>query len=412
MRYSQIFSKTSKTAPADATSINHKLLTQGGFVHQELAGVFSFLPLGLRVLNKVENIVRDEMNKLGAAEVLMSALQPKENWKKTGRWETMDVLFKLPSQTKNEYALGPSHEEIAVPIARQYIQSYRDLPKALYQIQTKFRDELRAKSGIIRGREFRMKDLYSFHATQADLEKYYQEVIKAYIATYQRMKLDAKVVVAPGGDFSEKLSHEFQVITPAGEDEIVYCTKCSYGRNTEVKADMEKCPDCGAELKQAKSVEVGNIYDLGEKYSNDFELTFEDSDKKRKFPVVGCYGIGTSRLVGTLVEVHHDDRGIIWPESVAPFKVHLVGLDLDDEAVRTAAENLHRDLEERGIEVLYDDRIDERAGSKFATADLIGIPYRLVMSKKMLAQSTIEWKKRDQQDAEFVAAAEILTRLQ
>lgn len=411
MRYSQIFSKTTKTAPADATSINHKLLVQGGFVHQELAGVFSYLPLGLRVLNKVENIVRDEMNKLGAAEMFLSALQPKENWKATGRWDSVDVLFKVPSQTKNEYALGPSHEEIATPIAKQFIQSYKDLPKALYQIQTKFRDELRAKSGIIRGREFRMKDLYSFHATQEDLEVYYQTVIDAYLRVYTRMKLDAKVVSAPGGDFSDKLSHEFQVITPAGEDVIIYCEKCTYGRNVEVKGDDKKCPECGSELKQAKSVEVGNIYDLGTKYSASMDFTYEDQDKKRKNPIMGCYGIGTSRLVGTLVEVHHDEKGIVWPESVAPFRVHLVGLDLDNEEIRDTANDYYNELSKEGIEVLYDDRIDERPGSKFATADLIGIPHRLVVSKKTIQAGKIEYKERSADAAEMLDPEEVLSKI-
>lgn len=411
MRYSQVFSKTLKTAPADATSINHKLLVQGGFVHQELAGVFSYLPLGLRVLNKVENIVRDEMNKLGASEMLLSALQPKENWKQTGRWDSVDVLFKVPSQTKNEYALGPSHEEIATPIARQYIQSYKDLPRALYQIQTKFRDELRAKSGIIRGREFRMKDLYSFHATQEDLEQYYNKVIEAYLRVYTRMKLEAKVVEAPGGDFSDKLSHEFQVITPAGEDVIIYCEKCTYGRNTEVKGDTKKCPKCDGSLKEAKSVEVGNIYDLETKYSASMDLTYEDQDKKRKNPLMGCYGIGTSRLVGTLVEVHHDDRGIVWPESVAPFHVHLVGLDLDNEDVKNKADAYYEELSEQGIEVLYDDRQTERPGSKFATADLIGIPHRLVVSAKTIKAGIVEWKKRDAEKAEMLDPSDVLGKI-
>ncbi len=411
MRYSQIFSKTTKTPPSDATSINHKLLVQGGFVHQELAGVFSFLPLGLRVLTKIENIVRNEMNQMGAAELLLSALHPKENWKQTGRWDKVDVLFKVQSQTKNEYALGPTHEEIAVPLAKNFIQSYKDLPKAMYQVQTKFRDELRAKSGVIRGREFRMKDLYSFHASKEDLKEYYDKMKEAYIRVYRQIGLDAKIVEASGGAFTKKFSHEFQVVSPAGEDEILYCEKCTFARNTEVAEDLSKCPECGGVLKQSKSIEVGNIFDLGSKFSEDFDLTFEDTDKQRKHVVIGCYGIGTSRLVGTLVEVHHDDRGIVWPESVAPFHVHLVGLDLDDEEVSRKANEYYQELSEAGLDVLFDDRIDERPGSKFATADLIGIPHRLVVSKKTIKAGKVEWKRRDAENADMLEPSEVIAKI-
>jgi prolyl-tRNA synthetase len=411
MRSSQIFSKTSKTAPADATSTNHKLLVQGGFVHQELAGVFSYLPLGVRVLNKVENIVREEMNSVGASEMLLSALHPKENWKKTGRWDSFDVLFKLQSQTKNEYALGPTHEEIIIPIAKQLIQSYKDLPRAVYQIQTKFRDELRAKSGIIRGREFRMKDLYSFHASAEDLKDFYEKMKPVYLSVFKRLELDAKIVEASGGAFTKKFSHEFQVASPAGEDEILVCEKCTFARNIEVGQDLEKCPECGSAIHKTKSIEVGNIFDLGEKFSKDFGVTFEDADKKRKNVIVGCYGIGTSRLVGTLVEIHHDERGIVWPASVAPFDVHLLGLDLEDAVVRKEAESLYEMLEKAGLEVLFDDNASERPGSKFASADLIGIPNRLVVSKKTVAQEKIEWKKRSESDAKFVGVSEILSHL-
>lgn len=411
MRYSQIFSKTTKSAPADATSINHKLLVQGGFVHQELAGVFSFLPLGLRVLTKIENIVRSEMNQMGAAELLLSALHPKENWKQTGRWDKVDVLFKVQSQTKNEYALGPTHEEIAVPLAKNFIQSYKDLPKAMYQIQTKFRDELRAKSGVIRGREFRMKDLYSFHASKEDLKEYYDKMKEAYLRIYKQVGLDAKVVEASGGEFTKKFSHEFQVVSAAGEDEILYCEKCTFARNSEVAEDISTCPECGGELKQSKSIEVGNIFDLGSKFSEDFDVTFEDTDKQRKHVVIGCYGIGTSRLVGTLVEVHHDEKGIVWPESVAPFHVHLVGLDLDDEEVRAKADDYYNQLSEAGVDVLYDDRTNERPGSKFATADLIGIPHRLVVSAKTMKAGKVEYKKRDQDAVEMLEGSELLNKI-
>lgn len=408
MRFTRLLTKTSKTAPAEADSANAKYLLQGGFVRQEMAGAYSWLPLGLRVLRNVEAIIREELNALGAQEILMSALQPKEPWITTGRWDTMDVLFKLKSQTGKEYGLGPTHEEIVTPLVGSFIRSYNDLPVAVYQIQTKFRDELRAKSGVLRGREFGMKDLYSFHRTQEDLEAFYAKALETYLRIFKRCGVDARVVEASGGSFTKKFSHEFQIITEAGEDEILVCTKCSFARNSEIAAMKEgaDCPQCGGALRFTKGIEAGNIFDLGAKFSEAFDVAFTDEDGSRKQVLMGCYGIGTTRLVGAIVEASHDDRGIIWPKAVAPYQVHLVSLTSKDDAIREriqeTAEGLYEGLTKEGIAVLWDERPDTSPGAKFADADLLGMPLRIVVSEKMLKEESVEWKTRTSADARLV----------
>lgn len=394
MRYTHLFGKTTRHVSSEETSVNAKLLTQAGFVRREIAGVYNFLPLGLRVLEKIENIIRSEMNDAGAQELLMPALQNKESWEKTGRWNTFDVLFKLKSQTDAEYPLGPSHEEVLVPLVDQFVSSYRDLPLALYQIQTKFRDELRAKSGILRGREFIMKDLYSFHTDEADFNKYYKRMIQAYENVFKRVGVEAILTEASGGAFSDK-SHEFQVITKNGEDEIIYCPGGDFSQNTEIaKVKEGKQCDLGhGPLKKVKTIEVGNIFPLKTKFSDAFGLTYKNEKGHEQKVIMGCYGIGVTRLMGTIVEVHNDDRGIIWPYSVAPYDVHLV--HVEDPTTEDFAKEVHDKLEAAGVEVLWDDREDVSAGQKFADADLIGIPIRLVVSKK-LGVGTVEVKKRNE----------------
>ncbi len=409
MRMSKLFTKTSKQAPADAETANAKFLIQGGFVRQEMAGVYSWLPLGLRTLRKVEAIVREEMNALGAQEILMSALQPKENWLTTERWDAVDVLFKVPSQTNKEYALGPTHEEIVTPLVGSFINSYKDLPVAVYQLQTKFRDELRAKSGVMRGREFGMKDLYSFHATQEDLEKFYAQALEAYLRVFARCGVDAKVVEASGGSFTKKFSHEFQVLSDAGEDVIIVC-ECDTAKNSEIALDAKQCPTCTKQYEQKKGIEVGNIFDLGTKFSEAFKVEFTDEAGTRQTALMGCYGIGLTRLVGTIVEASHDDRGIIWPKSVAPFAVHLISLqsrdaEMQDRITQTSSD-LYDSLKKQGIDVLWDDR-DASAGAKLADADLIGLPLRLLISEKTLKDDSVEWKERQQPAAKLMQLANI-----
>ncbi len=398
MRQTQYFLKTSKTAPADDVSVNARLLEQGGFVQKVLAGVYDFLPLGLRVLSKIENIVREEMNAIGAAEMFMPVLHPKENWMATGRWAGLDVLFKVKSQHGSEYALGPTHEEIVTPAALAVISSYKDLPLAVYQIQTKFRDEPRAKSGLMRGREFRMKDLYSFHADAGDLEKYYTEkAMPAYEKIYKRLGLNALLTEASGGTFS-KFSHEYQVEIENGEDTVYVCEKCNLAKNKEIFETGAECTNCGATTwREAKASEVGNIFKLQDKYSSAFNLQYTAADGAKKPVLMGCYGIGTSRLMGVIVEKFHDDKGVLWPESVAPFKLHLLAL----RGGEAAADKIYEDLLKVGIEVLYDDR-DASPGVKFADADLIGLPYRVVVSGKTVEKNSVEVKLRKESEARLV----------
>jgi prolyl-tRNA synthetase len=412
MRTTTLFTRTSKTAPHDADSVNARLLVQGGFVDQVMAGVYTWLPLGLRALRKVETIIREEMDRLGGQEILMTALQPKENWVRSGRWDSVDILFKVPSQTGKEYALGPTAEDIVTPLVGTFVRSYRDLPLAVYQIQTKFRDELRAKSGVLRGREFLMKDMYSFHTSREDFDAFYAKAKEAYLTVFARCGLKAKVTEASGGAFTKKVSHEFQIETPAGEDALVMCRECHFAQNTEIATTKEgdPCPECKAALFSTKGIEVGNIFDLGDRFSKAFDLAVAGPGGEKLDVIMGCYGIGVTRLVGAIVEASHDDKGIIWPKTVAPYHVHLVSLSSKDtaatERVRAAAEKLERELEAAGVEVLHDDREDVRAGEKFADADLIGLPLRLVVSEKTLAQDAVEWKERTAGEAGMVPLKE------
>lgn len=398
MHQSQLFTKTQKEAPKDEISVNAKLLTRGGFIDKLSAGIFSFLPLGLKVLRKIENIVREEMVAVDGQEILMPALNPKENWQKTGRWENFDALFKIKGADEKEYALGATHEEIVVPLAQKFILSYKDLPLYIFQIQTKFRNEIRAKSGLLRTREFSMKDLYSFHADEKDLDSYYEKITDAYFKIIERCGLDEQtyLTAASGGSFS-KYSHEFQTITEGGEDKIHICQQCDLAINEEIKPENPTCPDCGSnDFKEVKAVEIANIFKLKTKYSEPFDLKFRDKDGQEKLVIMGCYGMGPARIMGAIAEVWHDEKGLIWPKEVAPFDIHLLALG-EDEKIKKEAEALYEKLISRGYAVLYDDR-DATAGKKFAEADLIGIPWRIVISQKSLDKSSMELKARNAQE--------------
>ena len=559
MKYSTLFGKTSKTVPHDAKSANAELLTKAGFIDKVGAGIYTFLPLGTRVLRKINRIIREEMDAVGGQEVLMPALHPIEYWEKTGRSRTMDdILYRTKGTGDKEFVLGPSHEETVTPLAAKFIKSYKDLPLSLYQIQSKFRDEPRAKSGLLRGREFGMKDMYSFHASEEDLDEYYEKVKEAYLKVYQRCGLDAYIVEASGGAFTDKYSHEFSIITPAGEDTIIICKKCNAAQNLEVaegkikpindseeelplkevkikrgtsvaenakahdvndwrilktvaykiedagyfgvviRGDLQvnedklvnyfkkklrpatddelkelglvkgfvspvfkdgdspipfiadhsvqsvknyitganklnldlanvnigrdfiieeftdlvcvekgfHCKNCGLELSEEKAIEAGNIFKLGTKFSSDFDLKFTDENGEAKPVIMGCYGIGNTRLLGTIVEASHDENGIVWPNSVAPYQVHLATLGADDE-VYSKGEELYSDIKKAGFEVLYDDR-DESPGIKLKDADLIGIPLRIVISRRSLEQDSVECKARTGEKAELVKISEAL----
>ncbi|MBI1974486.1 MAG: prolyl-tRNA synthetase [Candidatus Zambryskibacteria bacterium] len=382
MKQSQLFTKTRREAPKDEISKNAILLTRAGFIHKEMAGVYSYLPLGLRVLKKIENIIREEMNELGAQEIELTALQDKNLWEKTNRWDDkiVDIWFKIAD---GNLGLGFTHEEPLTRIMAEYISSYRDLPAYVYQFQNKFRNELRAKSGIMRGKEFLMKDLYSFSRTEEEHANFYNKVKVAYEKIFNRAGIGNRTyfATASGGSFGN-ISHEFQTICDAGEDSI-------YITNKEKREAKNK--ELGIEnLEEKKSVEVGNIFPLGIRFSEAIGLYFKDENGENKPVVMGSYGIGLGRLMGTVVEVLSDKKGIVWPREISPFSIHLLSLS---ESAKAFSDEVHKTLEANKIEVLYDDR-DLRAGEKFADADLIGIPAQVIIGEKSLASKTLEVKNR------------------
>ena len=411
MRQSHLFAKTKKTAPKDETSRNAELLIRAGFVYKEMAGVYAYLPLGLRVIEKIKGIVREEMNGLGSHELIMTSLQRKELWEKTDRWDDskVDVWFKSELKNGTAVGFGWSHEEQITEMMKSYLSSYRDLPTSVYQFQTKLRNELRAKSGIMRGREFVMKDLYSYNRTEEDHQQFYDAVTAAYLRVFERVGLGdvTYFTFASGGAFTE-FSHEFQTITEAGEDRIYIHKGRKLAINEEVLTDevLAKLGVKREELEEAKSAEVGNIFSFGGKKSEDLGLYFTDQDGTQKPVILGSYGIVITRLMGVIVERFSDEKGMVWSESVAPFRVHLLSLGASEKA-----DAIYEELTAKGIEVLYDDR-DLSAGEKFADADLIGIPYRVVVGKRSLESKTAEVKKRTESvasDVPFEQLAETLS---
>lgn len=412
MRVTETFTKTSKTAPADEVSTNAQLLIRAGYVYKEMAGVYAYLPLGLRVLENIKQIVREEMNAIRSNELIMTALQRQDVWEKTGRWseDVVDVWFKTKLQDDTVLGLGWSHEEPIVEMLKGFVSSYKDLPISLYQFQTKMRNELRAKSGIMRGREFVMKDMYSFHGNADDLDAYYNETIEAYKRVYDRLGIgaDTYVTFASGGAFT-KFSHEFQTICDAGED-IIYLHR---GKNIAVNEEVinEAVQELGIDrndLEQVKTAEVGNIFNFGSQKTDDMGLYFTNKDGEQSSIFMGSYGIGITRVMGVIAEKLSDERGLVWPENVAPFKVYLARLGVD-EAVVQAADKLYGELTDLGVEVLYDDR-DVRPGEKFADADLLGIPHRIVVSAKTIEQGKFEYKQRTETES-YLETAESLQKL-
>lgn len=411
MRQSQLFTKTRREAPKDEVSKNAILLTRAGFIHKEMAGVYSYLPLGLRVLKKIENVIREEMNAIGGQELILTALQKKEVWEKVGRWsdEVVDVWFKTKLKDNVELGLGFTHDEQLVNLLIEYIGSYKDLPLYPYQIQTKFRNELRAKSGIMRGREFLMKDLYSFTRNEEEQDEFYERIKIAYSNVFNRCGIGniTYFTFASGGTFS-KYSHEFQTISDAGEDIIYVDEDKKLAINTDVLND-EGLAAAGLDkdkLVEKKSIEVGNIFKQGTKYTDPFGLYYTDENGEKKSILMGGYGIGVTRLMGTVVEVLSDEKGIVWPEEIAPFQVHLLCLS---EEAKSFADEVYNTLQANNVEVLYDDR-DLRAGEKFADSDLIGIPIRFVISDKT-GEGNIEVKKRTESDSTLMSKEEALKNL-
>jgi prolyl-tRNA synthetase len=413
MRSSELFTKTSKTAPADEVSKNAQLLIRAGFVHKEMAGVYAYLPLGLRVVENIKRIVREEMNGIRSNELIMTGLQRQEVWEKTGRWseEVVDVWFKTKLQDDTVLGLGWSHEEPIVEMLKNFVASYKDLPISLYQFQTKMRNELRAKSGIMRGREFVMKDMYSFHASAEDLDTYYNETIEAYKRVYQRLGIgdDTYVTFASGGAFT-KFSHEFQTVCDAGEDVIYVHRGKNIAVNEEVIDDaVQELGISRDELEKVKTAEVGNIFNFGSQKTDEMGLKYTDKDGQQASVYMGSYGIGVTRVMGVIAEKMSDERGLVWPQNIAPFKVYLARLGTEDNVV-AAADTLYEDLRNVGVEVLYDDR-DARPGEKFADADLLGIPHRVVVSAKTIEQNVFEYKSRTDNETSMVNLEKLKTIL-
>lgn len=415
MRASKLFTRTSKTVPADETARNAQLLIQAGYVHKMMAGVYAYLPLGKRVLDNIAQIVREEMDGIGGQEVQMTALQPKELWEKTDRWDDakVDNWFKTKLANGTELGVGLSHEEPIVDSLHPFVDSYKDMPLYVYQIQTKFRNELRAKSGLLRGREFIMKDMYSFARSQEEHAELYEQVAAAYLRVFERLGLggDTYRTYADGGYFTDKFSDEFQTISPIGEDTIYVHEGRRIAINKEIYTDenLAKLGLKKEELVEKRGVEVGNIFPLESKYSDALDLYYTDEEGKKQSIIMGCYGIGISRLVGMIAEHFADDRGLVWPDSVAPYRVYIARLGEDNEVIKTA-DKLYEKLQEWGVTVLYDDR-NARPGEKFADADLLGIPHRVVVSAKTVERGVFEYKKRTEADNLDVDAEKLKSTL-
>jgi prolyl-tRNA synthetase len=414
MRYSQLIGKTKKDAPKDETSISAQLLIRAGFINKEIAGVYEFLPLGLRVLNKVVQIIREEMLAIDGQELIMTAIQNPETWKQSGRWDdsVVDIWFKTILKNGTEVGLATTCEEPLTKLMTQQIASYKDLPLYAFQFQTKFRNELRPKGGLLRTREFLMNDLYSFNKTKEDFEVYYERAKQAYIKIWERLGIGDQTFVtfASGGSFS-KFSHEFQTVCESGEDTIYLDRKRGIAINKEVLND-EVLKELGVDKKdveEVRAIEVGNIFPLGTKFSDALGLNYIDEYGKKKPVVMGSYGIGPARVMATIVELMHDKNGMVWPKNISPFDLHLVGLNLDDKSVSKKATEVYETLLRSGVGVLFDDREETTPGAKFADADLVGITYRAVVSPS--TKDKVELKKRNEEKTELVSIEELVNKL-
>jgi prolyl-tRNA synthetase len=412
MRLSKLFTKTKKETPSGESAKNAQLLIQAGFIEKEMAGVYAYLPLGKKVIDKIVAIVKEEMNSIGGQEIQLTALQPKELWEVTGRWndDIVDIWFKTKLNGGGEIGLGMSHEEPLTALLKNHITSYQDLPLFIYQVQTKFRNELRAKSGLMRGREFLMKDMYSFTRTEAEHQKLFVEAREAYERVFQRLGISDKTffTTADGGIFSSDFSYEFQTLTDAGEDTIYLDRDKNVAINEEILSDevLSKLGLNRDNLEVQKASEVGNIFNLGTKYSSPFDLNYLSEDNELKPVIMGCYGLGISRVMGLIAEVLSDDKGLVWPQEIAPARFYLINLGTD-EAVIDYCNEVYTRLIDEGIEVLYDDR-EVHAGEKFADADLSGIPFRIVISNKTVVQKKVELKSRVSDTTEMLSLDKLI----
>ncbi len=411
MYWSKYFIPTMKEVPSGTEAISHQLSLRAGLVNMLTSGVYSYLPLGLRVLTRIENIIREEMDRAGANEVLLPSLHPIEIWKQTGRDQTLkEVMYSFDDKRGRKLCLGPTHEEIITDIARQFVQSYKQLPVVLYQIQTKFRDELRTRFGIVRACEFIMKDAYSFDRDKEGLLENYQFMYEAYNNIFKRLELPTVILEADSGAMGGDISHEFMVPAPIGEDSVYLCGGCGFAATKRDDQNEKICPACNKEkLTKQVAIELGHIFQLGTKYSQAQQAVFIDDDGKQKPIIMGCYGIGVSRVIAAIIEKHNDDKGISWPREVAPFDVEIlpIAASKSDRDIYDVAEDAYRSLGQNGFEVLMDDR-DESAGRKFNDADLIGIPIRLTIGKRNLAEGKVEVKLRKTNEVHLIHKNDIL----
>lgn len=390
MKMSELFAPTLKESPQEAEVVSHSYMIRAGMIRQLSSGIYTFLPLGMRVIEKISNIVRAEMNLAGGQEILMPAMHPGELWKETGRWDIYGPeLIRFKDRRERDFCLGPTHEEVITDLARREIKSYRQLPLMLFQIQTKFRDEIRPRFGIMRSREFIMKDLYSFDRDEIGMEKSYQKMYQAYCKVFDRCGLEYLAVPADTGVIGGKVSHEFIIVAPTGEERILICPKCE----SVFSEGNEKCERCGIPLEETRGIEVGHIFQLGVKYSEPMRAYFVDQDGSEKPLVMGCYGIGIGRTMAAAIEANHDQQGIRWPWSIAPFEIEVIPINLREERIRTTSKEVYLQLKNKGYEVIIDDR-DLRAGFKFSEADLIGFPLQIIVGEKLLKENTLEVKIR------------------
>ena len=406
MRFTKAFITTRRDAPADAEVISHQLMVRAGMINKLASGIYSYLPLGLKVIQKVEQIIREEMNAAGAQEVLLPILMPADLWKETGRWEVYGKeLLRVKDRKDNDFCFGPTHEEAITDLVRKTINSYRQLPVSLYQIQTKFRDEIRPRFGLMRGREFIMKDCYSFDVSEEESMKTYRRMFEAYRNIFSRCGLECRPVEAGTGAIGGTVSHEFHVLASSGEDEIFACGSCEFAASTEKVPDDKKCPQCLTPLKSYRGIEVGQVFYLGDKYSKAMKAVFLDETGNEKTAIMGCYGIGVGRTAAAAIEQNHDDHGIVWPQGIAPYQATLLSLNMDNSDVAQKSENIYSQLCDKGIDLLWDDRY-ESSGVKFKDADLIGIPVQIIVGARGLKEGCVELKNRQSQESEQVPLAQ------
>jgi len=411
MLWSKSFIPTLKEAPNEAESLSHQLLLRAGLVRMLMAGAYSYLPLGLKVLGNIQQIIRQEMDSCGAAEVLLPALQPLELWQRTGRDKDIgEVMIQFVDRRGRKVCLGPTHEEVITDLIKNHVSSYKQLPLILYQIQTKFRDEIRPRFGLVRACEFIMKDAYSFDQDEAGLDKNYQAMFAAYKRIFKRLGLDILITEADSGIMGGKVSHEFMVPAKDGEDLVFHCPKCNISKTAKPQ-EKDTCGSCGGILEKINTIEVGHIFKLGTKYSASIQANFLDAKGKLSPVIMGCYGIGVSRLISAVIEQNNDAQGIIWPKEISPYKVVVLALDVTDEKIMKIASDVYKELSDKGIEVLLDDR-DERAGVKFKDADLIGIPLQIIIGKDALKNNTLELKRRGSQEKIIKSKEEIFKEIE